>query len=137
MSNSSEHSAVKIFVLDPSSTSLLPNEAFTSENLTYLILKIDNSDLPYILISVNNQKPESSEDKYLLPGYIVMGILVILLLSIVLCCCYLGKCCQKAIEKRYTVHLKYTLSFKKQISKTKLSTAERSRQIPKTITFAV
>ena len=95
VSNSSEDSAVKIFVLDPSSTSLLPNKALTSENLTYMILKIDDSDLPYPLISVNNQVKDSDsiEDgiSKLTTFFILFGIFILPVL-IFFCFCFCPRC---------------------------------------------
>ena len=50
---------VKVFVLDPSSNSLLPNAAFTSEKLVTMIGNISVNDLPYTLISVHDDNPIS------------------------------------------------------------------------------
>jgi hypothetical protein len=45
---------VEIFVLDPSSTSPLPTKAYTSKILTNMILKINDSDLSYPLLTVGD-----------------------------------------------------------------------------------
>ncbi|XP_028410904.1 uncharacterized protein LOC114533564 isoform X4 [Dendronephthya gigantea] len=42
-----QNTAVYFLVLDPKSTSLLPDQAFSSKNLKYLIEKIQKGDLPY------------------------------------------------------------------------------------------
>ena len=107
----SNNSAVKIFVLDPSSTSLLSNRAFTSENLTYMILKIDTSDLPYPLISVNKQKPENVDDNEI----VIEPIYALLVLGAILSPCLLlgvgygsRSCissCKKKIKERYIFSL--------------------------------
>ena len=53
---------VEIFVLDPTSNSLLPDKAFSSETLKDVILKISDSDLPYTLKSVDGVKLPSKDN---------------------------------------------------------------------------
>ena len=60
--NVNTETEVEIFVLDPTSNSLLPDKAFSSETLKDVILKIPDSDLPYTLKSVGEigVKPTSN-----------------------------------------------------------------------------
>jgi hypothetical protein len=55
--NVNTETEVEIFVLDPTSNSLLPDKAFSSETLKDVILKIPDSDLPYTLKSVGVKPP--------------------------------------------------------------------------------
>ena len=60
-----QETEIEIFVLDPSSTSLLPAKAFTPKDLKNVILEMKDGDLPYTLKSVNipnveNPAPASS-----------------------------------------------------------------------------
>ena len=50
-----QETEIEIFVLDPSSTSLLPAKAFTTKDLKTVILEMKDSDLPYTLKSVDDQ----------------------------------------------------------------------------------
>ena len=59
--NVNTETEVEIFVLDPTSNSLLPDKAFSSETLKDVILKIPDSDLPYTLKSVDGVKPPSND----------------------------------------------------------------------------
>ena len=60
--NVNAETEVEIFVLDPTSTSLLPDKAFSSETLKNVILVMPESDLPYTLKSVDEAKPRKSTD---------------------------------------------------------------------------
>jgi cobalamin biosynthesis Mg chelatase CobN len=55
---------VEIFVLDPTSTSPLPDKAFSSENLKNLILIMQQRNLlPYTLKYVGQVKPQQASGK--------------------------------------------------------------------------
>jgi hypothetical protein len=61
--NVNTETEVEIFVLDPTSNSLLPDKAFSSETLRDVILKIPDSDLSYTLKSVDGVKPPSNDNR--------------------------------------------------------------------------
>lgn len=52
---------IELFVLDPSSESLVPDRTFKSKAVRNMILKIPKSDLPYPLESVDEVKPPPEE----------------------------------------------------------------------------
>ncbi len=57
-----QETEIEIFVLDPSSTSLVPAKAFTTKALKTVILEMEDSDLPYTLKSVDDQLKRSTTE---------------------------------------------------------------------------
>ena len=57
-----QETEIEIFVLDPNSASLLPAKAFTPKALKTMILEMKDSDLPYILKSVDDQPKRSTTE---------------------------------------------------------------------------
>jgi hypothetical protein len=105
--NVNTETEVEIFVLDPTSNSLLPDKAFSSETLKDVILKIPDSDLPYTLKSVDGVKlPPSSNDnsKYendsgLKIPVVAGGIIGVVVLIGLVCAIYLYN--RRRKNKRY------------------------------------
>ena len=78
---------IELFVLDPTSKSLIPDRAFTSENLKKLILEMyqgDNNDLSFPLKSVDEVHPEASTggEESSSKAPVVAGVIVALLVLI-------------------------------------------------------
>ncbi|XP_028394968.1 LOW QUALITY PROTEIN: uncharacterized protein LOC114519101 [Dendronephthya gigantea] len=81
----SKETEVYLFVLDPDSTSLLPNKAFSSKNLKNMMDRIEKNDLSYPLKSITiprNSASTSSEEKSASVASVVGGLVVAVLILI-------------------------------------------------------